>query len=65
MLVKMSEIVDIGKNTLAMMLLDVKLLSSDTVFRGLGVGTVLTTLTSSLRSLKGPRMICTPTKLSK
>ena len=32
-----------------MMLLDVKLLSSETDFRGLGVGTVLTTLTSSLR----------------
>jgi hypothetical protein len=46
-----------------MMLLDVKLLSSATAFRGLGVGTVLTTLVSSFRSLKGPRMIYTPTKM--
>ena len=48
-----------------MMLLDVKLLSSETDFRGLGVGTVLTTLTSSLRWLKGPRMIYTPTRMRK
>ena len=48
-----------------MMLLDVKLLSSETDFRGLGVGTVLATLTSSLRWLKGPRMIYTPTRMRK
>ena len=60
---------EISKNklkfTLAMMLLDVKLLSSETDFRGLGVGTVLATLTSSLRWLKGPRMIYTPTRMRK
>lgn len=36
-----------------------KMLSSETGFRGWGVGTVvLTTLASSLRWLKGPRIIC-------
>lgn len=43
--------------TLGIMLLEDKLPSSETDFRGLGVGTVLTTLTSSLRWLNGPRMI--------
>lgn len=42
--------------TLGIMFED-KLPSSETDFRGLGVGTVLTTLTSSLRWFNGPRMI--------